>query len=293
MEAEAVRQATTKVSVAAAPPAAPATGRRASRGLSRPAVLVLRAVSLLLFFVLWWGVSLLNAHVLKVFNPILLPAPDEVMRAGIKMAASGELLKHITASLSRVLWGFSIAATLGIVVGTALGRSRLLEHLVEPMLEMLRPIPPLAFLPMMVLWFGIGEASKVAFIAYAAFFPIFTTTIEGIKYVDPVLLRAASSLGASERQIFWHVVLPAATPNIITGMRLAFGLSFFVIVAAEFIAADSGLGYLINDARTFFLVSNMLLGAAVIGIIGVLANVLLRKLEGRLLRWRNESRGAA
>jgi ABC-type nitrate/sulfonate/bicarbonate transport system permease component len=291
MEAEAVRPASATVSVAAAPPVAPVTGRRARRELSRPAVLGLRAVSLLLFFVLWWGVSLLNAHVLKVFNPILLPAPDEVLRAGIKMAASGELLKHITASLSRVVWGFGIAATLGIVVGTALGRSRLLEHLVEPMLEMLRPIPPLAFLPMMVLWFGIGEASKVAFIAYAAFFPIFTTTIEGIKYVDPVLIRAASSLGASERQIFWHVVLPAATPNIITGMRLAFGLSFFVIVAAEFIAADSGLGFLINDARTFFLVSNMLLGAAVIGIIGVLANVLLRKLEGRLLRWRKESRG--
>jgi len=293
MEAEAVRPASATVSVATAPAPAPVTGRRARRELSRPAVLGLRAVSLLLFFVLWWGVSLLNAHVLKVFNPILLPAPDEVLRAGIKMAASGELLKHITASLSRVVWGFGIAATLGIVVGTALGRSRLLEHLVEPMLEMLRPIPPLAFLPMMVLWFGIGEASKVAFIAYAAFFPIFTTTIEGIKYVDPVLIRAASSLGASERQIFWHVVLPAATPNIITGMRLAFGLSFFVIVAAEFIAADSGLGFLINDARTFFLVSNMLLGAAVIGIIGVLANVLLRKLEGRLLRWRKESRGQA
>jgi ABC-type nitrate/sulfonate/bicarbonate transport system permease component len=290
MEAEAVRPASATVSVAA-PPVAPVTSRRARRELRQPAVLGLRAVSLLLFFVLWWGVSLLNAHVLKVFNPILLPAPDEVLRAGIKMAASGELLKHITASLSRVVWGFGIAATLGIVVGTALGRSRLLEHLVEPMLEMLRPIPPLAFLPMMVLWFGIGEASKVAFIAYAAFFPIFTTTIEGIKYVDPVLIRAASSLGASERQIFWHVVLPAATPNIITGMRLAFGLSFFVIVAAEFIAADSGLGFLINDARTFFLVSNMLLGAAVIGIIGVLANVLLRKLEGRLLRWRKESRG--
>ena len=290
MEAEAVRQPVA-VNVAATSSTAPA--RISRRGLRRPTVMVLRAVSLLLFFVLWWGVSLLNAHVFKVFNPILLPAPDEVLRTGIKMAASGELLRHITASLSRVLWGFGIAAALGIVVGTALGRSRLLEHLVEPMLEMLRPIPPLAFLPMMVLWFGIGEASKVAFISYAAFFPIFTTTIEGIKYVDPVLIRAAASLGATERQIFWHVVLPAATPNIITGLRLAFGLSFFVIVAAEFIAADSGLGFLINDARTFFLVSNMLLGAAVIGVIGVLANVLLRKLEGRLLRWRSQARGQA
>ena len=294
MEAEAVRQPAAAVSVPAASSTDPAASRHGSRrGLSQPTIMGLRVVSLLLFFVLWWGVSLLNAHVFKVFNPILLPAPDEVMRTGIKMAASGELLRHITASLSRVLWGFGIAAALGIVVGTALGRSRLLEHLVEPMLEMLRPIPPLAFLPMMVLWFGIGEASKVAFISYAAFFPIFTTTIEGIKYVDPVLIRAAASLGATERQIFWHVVLPAATPNIITGLRLAFGLSFFVIVAAEFIAADSGLGFLINDARTFFLVSNMLLGAAVIGVIGVLANVLLRKLEGRLLRWRSQARGQA
>ena len=185
-----------------------------------------------------------------------------------------------------MVWGFGIAATLGIVVGTALGRSRLLEHLVEPMLEMLRPIPPLAFLPMMVLWFGIGEASKVAFIAYAAFFPIFTTTIEGIKYVDPVLIRAASSLGASERQIFWHVVLPAATPNILTGMRLAFGLSFFVIVAAEFIAADTGLGYLINYSRTWFQVDNMMLGAIMIGALGITSNYLLVALERRLFRWR-------
>jgi len=294
MEAEAVNTpGAATVSPRAATPSATGARPKPRKTLGRPAAVLLRVCSLLLFFTLWWGVSLLNAHVLKVFNPVLLPAPDEVLRAGIKMAASGELLRHITASLSRVLWGFGIAAVLGVVVGTVLARSRVLEHLVEPSLEMLRPIPPLAFLPMMVLWFGIGESSKVAFIAYAAFFPVFTTTVEGIKYVDPVLIRAASSLGATERQIFWHVVLPAATPNIITGLRLAFGLSFFVIVAAEFIAADSGLGFLINDARTFFLVANMLLGAAVIGIIGVVANVLLRKLEARLLRWRAESRGQA
>ena len=294
MEAEAVNTpGAATVSPRAATPSAAGARPKPRKTLGRPVAVLLRVCSLLLFFALWWGVSLLNAHVLKVFNPVLLPAPDEVLRAGIKMAASGELLKHITASLSRVLWGFGIAAILGVAVGTALARSRVLEHLVEPTLEMLRPIPPLAFLPMMVLWFGIGESSKVAFIAYAAFFPVFTTTVEGIKYVDPVLIRAASSLGATERQIFWHVVLPAATPNILTGLRLAFGLSFFVIVAAEFIAADSGLGFLINDARTFFLVANMLLGAAVIGIIGVVANVLLRKLERRLLRWRAESRGQA
>jgi ABC-type nitrate/sulfonate/bicarbonate transport system permease component len=252
---------------------------------------LLRAASIALFFTLWYAAALLNAHVVKVFNPLLLPAPHTVLLAGIEMVRSGELQRDILASLSRVVQGFCLAAIIGVAVGTAVGRSRRLEYLIEPTIELLRPIPPLAFLPMMVLWFGIGETSKVAFIAYAAFFPIFTTTVEGIKYVDPLLLRAAASLGASERDIFRYVVLPAALPNIITGLRIGFGLSFFVIVAAEFIAADSGLGFLINDARTFFLVANMLLGAAVIGAIGFTFNILLRRLEAWLLRWRKDARG--
>jgi ABC-type nitrate/sulfonate/bicarbonate transport system permease component len=251
---------------------------------------LLRAASIALFFALWYAAALLNAHVVKVFNPLLLPAPHTVLLAGIEMVRSGELQRDILASLSRVVQGFLLAAIIGVAVGTAVGRSRRLEYLVEPTIELLRPIPPLAFLPMMVLWFGIGETSKVAFIAYAAFFPIFTTTVEGIKYVDPLLLRAAASLGATERDIFRYVVLPAAMPNIITGLRIGFGLSFFVIVAAEFIAADSGLGFLINDARTFFLVANMLLGAAVIGAIGFTFNILLRRFEAWLLRWRKDAR---
>lgn len=251
---------------------------------------LLRATSIALFFALWYAAALLNAHVVKVFNPLLLPAPHTVLLAGIEMVRSGELQRDILASLSRVVQGFLLAAIIGVAVGTAVGRSRRLEYLVEPTIELLRPIPPLAFLPMMVLWFGIGETSKVAFIAYAAFFPIFTTTVEGIKYVDPLLLRAAASLGATGRDIFRYVVLPAAMPNIITGLRIGFGLSFFVIVAAEFIAADSGLGFLINDARTFFLVANMLLGAAVIGAIGFTFNILLRRFEAWLLRWRKDAR---
>jgi ABC-type nitrate/sulfonate/bicarbonate transport system permease component len=252
---------------------------------------LLRVTSIALFFAVWYAAALLNAHVFKVFNPLLLPAPHTVLLAGVEMVRSGELQRDILASLSRVAQGFVLAAIVGVAVGTAVGRSRRLEYLVEPTIELLRPIPPLAFLPMMVLWFGIGETSKVAFIAYAAFFPIFTTAVEGIKYVDPLLIRAAASLGASERDIFRYVVLPAALPNIITGLRIGFGLSFFVIVAAEFIAADSGLGFLINDARTFFLVANMLLGAAVIGAIGFTFNVLLRRLEAWLLRWRKDARG--
>ena len=273
-----------------APARAGKRGGATERRVASQAVALRRVASILIFFGLWYAASFANAHVIKLFNPILLPTPEEVLKVGIAMAMSGELLRHILASLSRVVQGFFIAALLGVLVGTIVGRSRVFEDLVEPTVELLRPIPPLAFLPMMVLWFGIGEASKVGFIAYAAFFPIFTTTLEGIKYVDPLLIRAAASLGASESDIFRYVVVPAALPNILTGLRIGFGLSFFVIVAAEFIAADSGLGFMINDARTFFLVSNMLLGAAVIGVIGFFFNSGLRRLEARLLRWRKDTR---
>jgi ABC-type nitrate/sulfonate/bicarbonate transport system permease component len=198
-----------------------APARRSWRlDMPRVRLALLRSVSIALFFVIWAAFSFANANYLKLFNAVLMPGPLDVLRTGIELIKSGELQNDILASMSRVLQGFAIAAFLGVGLGMAVGRSRLLENLIDPMLELLRPIPPLAFLPMMVLWFGIGEASKIAFIAYAAFFPIFTTTLEGIKYVDPLLLRAASSLGASQRDLFRYVVLPAAMPGIITGLRL-------------------------------------------------------------------------
>ena len=134
---------------------------------------------------------------------------------------------------------------------------------------------------------GIGEASKIGFIAYSAFFPVFTTTREGIKYVDPLLVRAAESLGASQRDILRYVIIPAAMPSIMTGLRLSFALSFFVIVAAEFIAAERGLGFLINDAREFFRVDRMLLGAAAIGLLGYAFNQLFGRLERVLVPWKD------
>jgi ABC-type nitrate/sulfonate/bicarbonate transport system permease component len=253
--------------------------------------LALRSVSIVGFFALWYAFSLINAHVWRMFNPILLPTPHEVVRAAVQLTLSGELPRDIAASLSRVALGFLVAAVLGVGLGTLIGRSRKIEKLLEPALELMRPVPPLAFLPVFVLWFGIGEASKVAFITYSAFFPIFTTTNEGIKFVDILLIRAAQTLGASEREIFRRVVLPAALPSIITGLRVGFAQCLFVIVAAEFIAADSGLGFLINDSRSFFLMPNMLVGAATIGLIGFVFNSLLRRLETRLLRWREDARG--
>lgn len=249
----------------------------------------MRIAAIVFFFALWAAMSLAN-QAANWFPPILFPPPWTIMAQGVSMWADGELQTHIIASLDRVLKGFVIAAAAGILLGLLVGRIQVVQNFLESILELLRPIPPLAFLPLMVIWFGIGESSKIIFIAYTAFFPVFTTTVEGIKYVDPLLIRAAESLGARERDLFRYVVLPAAMPNIIVGLRLAFAISFFVIVAAEFIAADTGLGYLINDARTFFLVDRMLLGAVVIGFVGFLFNWLLKRAERLLLPYRKETR---
>lgn len=253
--------------------------------------LLMRALSVLAFFGFWHALSLAN-QMANWFPPLLFPPPTDIFGRGATMLVEGELQKHVLISLDRVLKGFAVGAIGGITIGTLVGRSQLVQNFLESILEMLRPIPPLAFLPLMVIWLGIGETSKVVFIAYTSFFPIFTTTVEGIKYVDPLLIRAAQSLGANERELFRYIILPAAMPNVIVGLRLGFAISFFVIVAAEFIAADSGLGYLINDARTFFLVDRMLLGAVVIGILGFTFNWILKQVERLLLPWRKETREA-
>lgn len=261
---------------------------RPRRRIGREAVL--RCCSVCGFFLIWAGICALNRYGVRMFNPLLFPSPGDVMQTGEEMVLSGELWHHLVASMSRVIQGFLVAAVLGVGVGILVGRSPTTEYIVDPIVQMLRPIPPLAFLPILVLWFGIGEASKIVFIAYATFFPIFTTTVDGIRFIDRVLLRAAASLGAKRFDLFRYVVLPSALPNIITGLRIGFGLAFFVIVAAEFIAADAGLGFLINDARTFFMVPRMLLAAATIGLVGFLFNVALRRLEAWLLRWRQDAR---
>ena len=245
-----------------------------------------RTASLLALFFAWWAVAAANAAVFKWFNPIFLPDPPTIGREAWRLIELGSLQRDMLTSLARVVQGFVIAALAGVVAGTLVARVTVIQNLVEPVLDVLRPIPPLAFLPLLVLYLGIGEASKIGFIAYSAFFPVFTTTREGIKYVDPLLVRAAQSLGASPREILWYVIIPAAMPSIMTGLRLGFALSFFVIVAAEFIAAERGLGFLINDAREFFRVDRMLLGAAAIGLLGYVFNQLFSRLERVLVPWK-------
>jgi ABC-type nitrate/sulfonate/bicarbonate transport system permease component len=236
----------------------------------------------------WFAFAYLNARIFNWVNPNLLPGPIDVVESGIETARTGELQGDILSSLSRIGQGFVIAGVVGVLAAFLVSVCKPVAFFVEPLIEVLRPIPPLAFLPMLVLWFGIGEFSKVFFIAYSAFFPIFITSVEGVKHVDPVLMRAANSLGATRTQMFRYVILPAALPSIFTGLRLGVALSFFVIVAAEFLGADSGLGYLINNARTYFMVSQMLFGAAVVGFFGYIVNWLLKSLEAKALAWREE-----
>jgi ABC-type nitrate/sulfonate/bicarbonate transport system permease component len=144
-------------------------------------------------------------------------------------------------------------------------------------------------LPLFIVWLGIGEVSKIGFITYATFFPMFVTTVHAVRQIDPVLLRAARSLGARPAQLFVRVILPAALPEILTGMRLGIALSFFVIVISEFIGAEQGLGYLINDGRNFFLVPQMLGAAVLLGLLGYAGNALVRRIERRTLRWQQPS----
>jgi ABC-type nitrate/sulfonate/bicarbonate transport system permease component len=189
-------------------------------GLVRLRRLGLRTLALAGLLAIWWGASAANTHLFQTVNPNLLPDPPAVLAEGARLWQRGSLQRDIVASLVRVLQGFLIAAASGVLAGTLVARSGWLGDLLEPVIDLLRPIPPLAFLPLLVLYLGIGNPSKIAFIAYAAFFPIFTTTREGMKYVDPLLIRAAQSLGAGPRQILWYVVVPGAVPNILTGLRL-------------------------------------------------------------------------
>ena len=260
-------------------------GLRGSR-LSRGRALALRLAAIVAFLVLW---SLLSGAVvvLKLFNPIFLPGPWLVLGSVLDMAIRGPLWIHLAATLERVAMGFGAGAALGVALGLAAGHLTLVRNVVEPLVEVLRPIPPLALLPMFIVWVGIGEASKIGFITYATFFPIFLTTVTGVRQIDPLLVRAAQSLGARGVALFTRVILPAALPDILTGLRLGVALAFFVIVISEFIGAEHGLGYLINDGRNFFLVPQMLGAAVVLGLLGYAGNGLVRLLERRLTRWQH------
>lgn len=232
---------------------------------------------------LWVIFGYVNAHY-KFINPVMIPSPTDVVLAFWDLR--DVIPKDIGISLLRAGQGFALAAFFGVLTGCLTGSSRLARDIIDPILELLRPIPPLAFLPMFIIWFGLGELSKVLMIAFSAFFVIYVNTYQGVRYADPLLMRAAQSLGASQQRAFFTISLPSAMPEIFTGLRLGMGMSFFVLVAAELLAADSGMGFRIQEARQQFRIDRMLFGAVQIGIIGYLLFAVLQRIENRLLAWK-------
>jgi ABC-type nitrate/sulfonate/bicarbonate transport system permease component len=218
--------------------------------------------------------------------PFYLPPLSEVLAVAVRMLGDGTLARHALVSLGRVLAGFALAVAVALPVGMAMGLSRPAQHVLEPWIELVRPIPPIAWIPLAILWLGIEEGSKLFIIAYGAFFPIMLNSMAGFRDVEAVHLRAARLLGARPAQIFWHVIVRSASRRIVTGLRLGVGMAFVVLVAAELIAARAGLGFLIQDARFNVQTDHVLVGMAAIGVLGFGLNAALRGLERRLIRWR-------
>ncbi|MFC3705029.1 ABC transporter permease [Devosia honganensis] len=244
-----------------------------------------KLVTLIVAIGLWQLTAILNDH-LNFYNEVLLPSPARILSAGISLWQTGQLQIHILASTVRVLEGMGFAIVLGVVLALIVTTSRVGEIIVDPIIELLRPVPSLALLPIFIVWFGIGETTKVVFITYSSVFIIFITTVEAIRNIEPVLFQAAGSLGLNRWQTYLRVTLNAALPHVMVGVRLALAMSWFLIVGAEFLAANEGLGFLINFSRVWFQIDNMLVGAVVIGLLGLASNYLLLFIESRLFTWR-------
>lgn len=214
--------------------------------------------------------------------PIIFPSPGEVTTAMVQALGNGTLAENILVSYFRILAGWAIGCMLAVPLGLVAGRIALVRAVVEPYIDFFRFIPPIAFITLFLIWFGLGETSKVLLIVYTTLFVMFLNTMAGAMSVEREKVRAAQCLGASDRQIFRHVVVPATVPYIITGMRLAMGNSFMTVVAAEFVAAQSGIGYMIFSSRLFAQTNYVFVGIITLGLMGFFANWVLCKAVARL-----------
>ncbi|HXR55540.1 MAG TPA: ABC transporter permease [Casimicrobiaceae bacterium] len=273
------QEALARLAASMVPPPPPAW----KRALSRISRLWLLAV----FVVAWQLISMYGQRV----NPqldVMMPPPTAVISAAADLIARGVLLTHIVDSLKRVLLAVGAAAVLGVPLGLAMGWSKRFRAAVDPLLEFIRPIPPLAWIPLSILWFGIGDVQIVYIIFLAAFFPVVLNSLAGARDVDTYLVRAGLSLGARPRELFLTVVLPAALPHIFTGIRIGLGIGWMALVAGELVAAPSGLGYMINNARTLFRSDYILLGMVLIGALGLVLDYLMRQAARFAMPWHRQ-----
>ena len=242
----------------------------------------LRSLALLAALVaVWWYAS---TQILDRTTRVLLPPPQAIAVAAWELTRTGDLWRHLRDSLTRELLAFLWALS-AVPLGIAMGWWKRVENQVDPIVEMLRPVPPLAWIPLSILWFGVGDMQNEFIIFLGCFFPILVNTVAGVKGVEPNLVRAARCLGAGERQTLWRVVLRAALPQIITGIRVGLGVGWMALVAAELVGASSGLGFLINDARTVLRTDYVIVGMATIGIVGLLIDRAIRAFTRRLMPW--------
>ena len=262
--------------------APPAPGRW--DGLRYPAISVASVATLL---IVW-------AAITNIFHtsPMVLPSPQamaEHLRDLLAQGYAGKpLWDHVLASLFRTLTGFFLGIGVAIPIGLWIGYSPTVNAICMPILGFIRPIPPIAFIPLVILYFGIGEVSKILLIFAASFNFTVLASAAGMRSVPEQLIRAGTNLGLSKRQLFTSVMLPAAMPQIFTGIKTSIAVSWAVVVAAELIAAQAGLGFIIEDAGTFFRTPEVLIGVAIIGAIGLLFEIIVTMIERRVLHWQGK-----
>jgi NitT/TauT family transport system permease protein len=225
---------------------------------------------------------------LTSFNIIpayILPSPADVWNSFLSLVGTNVLLIDTIATLTRVITGLIIAAAIAIPLGIIIGWSKKAENLSNLTIQILRPIPPLAWIPFAMLWFGLGFQSAVFIIFIGTFFPVLINTIDGVKRINKVFVESAYTLGASERQILSKVIMPASLPSIFTGLRVGIGIGLMCTVAAEMIAVNSGLGYFIMQSMNLINTGDVIVGMLIIGIIGFLMDYSFRKAENKYILW--------
>lgn len=259
--------------------------RRAPRELS---LFTISSLTVAFLLWAWWAVTYFG-----LIEPLFLPSPQAVAKRGWLVLSQGymdsSLWQHLAASLQRIGLGLLGAVLTAIPLGIAIGRYRIARGIFDPLIEFYRPIPPLAYLPLIVIWCGIGELSKVLLIFLAIFAPIAISTATGVRNVDPSKIRAAQSLGASQAQLIRYVILPSALPEILTGIRIGLGVGWSTLVAAELIAATSGLGFMVQSAAQFLVTDVVILGILVIALIAFSLEMGLRALQRKLVPWHGQA----
>ncbi len=239
-------------------------------------------------FAVWW---LFTVPALgPMIKPLFLPSPIEVWDKFVSVSTEGyqdrTLGEHTWASTQRIFIAFFLAAITGIPIGIAMATNRVVRGLFDPIIEFYRPLPPLGYLPLTVIWFGIGETQKLVLLFLAMFAPMVLNTRAGVRSVAIEQIHAAYSLGASRAQVLWHVIFKGAMPEILTGMRIGIGFGWTTLVAAELVATEEGLGAMIMSASEFLVTSVVIMGIIVIGIIAYSFDLLMRWIERKVVPWK-------